>query len=417
MEAFLGENRDRVFSEFHPPLEVPFERDEYRARLERIRKRMDSEAIDLLYLTAPESLCYVSGYTCEWYQAQSPKSWPATSGIAVHRDCDRFIFFDTPSEELMVRFVTIASDVRIFPRDDRRDGIAFVIAQLEAEGWLKGSVGLEYHSYRPNPAISRRFCEAFEAAGCRVTDGSDVLREVRWVKSPAEMACIERAGEIADVGLAAARDAIAPGVTELEVYGELVRAMARAGGEAPGITLPVLSGPRANCGHALAGRRRIEAGEQVNVDVCGVFNRYHCNAARSFYIGEPSAEVVVFYDKAAGAMALLEELIRPNLQVGELVRTLRAYYEEQGIWDDASWLGGYELGIGFPPDWVGNFVYEMSHQDSTLPFEPGTVVNFESVFYGPGMVGLTYLIDTLLFQDAGAKIASQFPRGLQILAA
>lgn len=75
---------------------------------------MDADGIDLLYLSAPESLCYVSGYTCEWYQAQSPKSWPATSGIAVQRNRDHFIFFDTPSEEVMVRFVTVASDVRIF---------------------------------------------------------------------------------------------------------------------------------------------------------------------------------------------------------------------------------------------------------------------------------------------------------------
>jgi Xaa-Pro aminopeptidase len=197
----------------------------------------------------------------------------------------------------------------------------------------------------------------------------------------------------------------------------MIRAMTRAGGENPAITLPVLSGPKANCGHALAGRRKIGPGEQINVDVCGVYNRYHCNAARSFYVGEPPREVVEFYDKAAGAMAILEGLVRPNLPVGELVTTLREYYDEQGIWQDASWVGGYELGIGFPPDWVGNFVYEMSHGDSTVPFEPGTAVNFESVFYGPRMSGLTYLIDTLLFQDGSAGLASQMPRGLTVLSA
>ena len=62
-------------------------------------------------------------------------------------------------------------------------------------------------------------------------------------------------------------------------------------------------------------------------------------------------------------MELLEGLIRPNLRVGELVKTLKAYYLDAGIWQDASWVGGYELGIGFPPDWVGNFVYEMSDED------------------------------------------------------
>jgi Xaa-Pro aminopeptidase len=265
--------------------------------------------------------------------------------------------------------------------------------------------------------VSQRFRAAFEAADCRVADGSDVLREVRWLKSPQEMAYLERAGEICDIGLAAARDSIRPGVTELEVYGEIIRAMAAAGGENPGIPLPVLSGQRANCGHALTSRKTIAQGEQVNVDVCGVYNRYHCNAARSFYVGEPPRDVLEFYDKAAGAMELVGALIRPNLSVGELVRSLKAYYEEQGIWEDASWVGGYELGIGFPPDWVGNFVYEMSHEDSDVLFEPGTIVNFESVFYGPHMAGLTYLIDSLVFKESEAKLASRMPRGLSVLKA
>jgi Xaa-Pro dipeptidase len=410
-------NREIALEQCHPAMEVPFTRAEYRDRLTRIRERMASDGLDLLYLTAPESLCYVSGYTCEWYQTESPKAWPPTSGIAVHVDHDKLILFDTPSEAIMVRFVTIADDIRIFPIDSRRDGIAFIVDELRAEGWLAGTVGFELHSHRPNPAVSQRFRDAFEAAGCKTRDGSDVLREVRWVKSPQEMAYLERAARIGDIGMAAARDSIRPGVTELEVYGEIIRAMSAAGGENPGITLPVLSGQRANCGHALAARKTILHGEQVNVDVCGVYNRYHANAARSFYVGDPPPDVIEFYDKAAGAMELLEGLIRPNLRVGELVKTLKAYYLDAGIWQDASWVGGYELGIGFPPDWVGNFVYEMSDEDSDVLFEPGTVVNFESVFFGPRMTGLTYLIDTLMFKDGEAEMASMMPRALTVLEA
>jgi len=411
----MSKNRANVLEHCQPPMEVPFSRAEYWQRLARIRARMAHDGLDLIYLTAPESLFYVSGYACEWYQTESPKSWPPTSGIAIHVDHDDFILFDTPSEQILVRFVTVAEDVRIFPIEKRRDGIAFIIDELSAAGWLGGTVGLELHSHRPNPAVSQRFREAFEAAGCTVRDGSDVLREVRWLKSPQEMACIEQAGRIADIGLAAARDTIRPGVMELEVYGEMIRAMARAGGENPGITLPVLSGPKANSGHALAGRRTILAGEQVNVDVSGVYNRYHCNAARSFHVGDPARDVVEFYEKAAGAMPLIEKIIQPNLRVGELVKILKAYYQDQGIWEDASWLGGYEMGIGFPPDWVGNFVYEMSHEDSDVLFEPGTAVNYESVFYGPRMSGLTYLIDTLVFKEDTAELASRMPRELIVL--
>ena len=408
----MGRNRDLVFSECYPPKELAFSLAEYGERLMRIRQRMAKDDIDLLWMMAPESLYYVSGYTCEWYQAQSPKQWPATSGIAVHVDHDKFILFDTPSEAIMCRFMTCAEDIRIFPMGSRRDGVAFIIDELRAEGWLKGMVAMEFHSYRPNPAISARFRAAFSDAGCSVTDGTDVLREARWRKSPQEIAYIEKAAEIADVGLEAAQNAIRPGVTELEVYGEIVQAMAKAGGENPAITLPVLSGLKANTGHALASRKMIEAGEQVNVDVCGVYHRYHANGARSFYVGEPPPDVLAYHDKSSGVFDVIEDMLRPNLPVAELVRRTREYYEDMGIWSDAGWVGGYELGIAFPPDWVGNFVYEMSDVDSDRIFEPGTVVNFESQFFSPRMSGITYYIDTLLFKQGSATLPIRAPRRL-----
>lgn len=408
----MGRNRDLVFSECYPPKELAFSLAEYGERLMRIRQRMAKDDIDLLWMMAPESLYYVSGYTCEWYQAQSPKQWPATSGIAVRADHDKFILFDTPSEAIMCRFMTCAEDIRIFPMGSRRDGVAFIIDELRAEGWLKGMVAMEFHSYRPNPAISARFRAAFSDAGCSVTDGTDVLREARWRKSPQEIAYIEKAAEIADVGLEAAQNAIRPGVTELEVYGEIVQAMAKAGGENPAITLPVLSGLKANTGHALASRKMIEAGEQVNVDVCGVYHRYHANGARSFYVGEPPPDVLAYHDKSSGVFDVIEDMLRPNLPVAELVRRTREYYEDMGIWSDAGWVGGYELGIAFPPDWVGNFVYEMSDVDSDRIFEPGTVVNFESQFFSPRMSGITYYIDTLLFKQGSATLPIRAPRRL-----
>ena len=68
---------------------------------------------------------------------------------------------------------------------------------------------------------------AFEHEGCRVVDGTLIVREARSVKSPAELACIEIAARIADVGLEAAKAALRPGITELELWGEIVAAMAR----------------------------------------------------------------------------------------------------------------------------------------------------------------------------------------------
>ncbi len=412
----MGENRDLVFETCQPERELPFTQAEFEARLARIRARMERDGLDLLWLMSPESLYYVSGYSCIWYQAQSPRSWPATSGIAIHRDHDRFILFDTPSEAIMCRYVTCAKDLRIFPMGGRRDGLGFILDELSAAGWLSGgTVGLELHSYRPNPVISRRFEEAFAGAGMTVTDGTDLIRELRWIKSPAEIACLEEAVRLTDIGLDAARAAIRPGVTELDVQAEMNYAMGKAGGEAAGLVLPVTSGPKANCGHAMPGRRVIRAGEQVNLDISGVYKRYHANAGRSFYVGEPPKDVLDYHNLSSGVFAVIDGLLRPGLPVADLVRETRAYYDEVGLWSDAGWVGGYELGLAFPPDWVGHYVYEMTDTDSDRVFAPGTAVNFESQFFAPRLSGITYYIDMLLFKADGASRPLRFKPELVIL--
>ena len=166
-------HRENVLENCRPALDVPFTREEYRDRLTRVRTRMAADRIDLLYLTSPESLFYVSGYACEWYQSESPKSWPPTSGIAIHVNHDKLIVFDTPSEEILVRFVTVADDIRIFPAHKRRDGIDYIVEQLRGEGWLGTTVGFELHSHRPNPAVSRRFSKRRWSVGDGISSDSD----------------------------------------------------------------------------------------------------------------------------------------------------------------------------------------------------------------------------------------------------
>jgi len=157
------------------------------------------------------------------------------------------------------------------------------------------------------------------------------------------------------------------------------------------------------------------AGEQVNIDVSGVYWRYHANAARSFYVGEPPRDVLDYHDRSSGVFDVIANILKPGLTVGELVKAARQYYDEVGIWSDAGWVGGYELGIGFPPDWVGNFVYEMSDSDSERIFEPRTCVNFESQFFSPRMSGITYYICTLLFKEDLAELPVKAPRQLVVI--
>lgn len=408
--------RDEVYFQSKPEKEIPFPEEEFRDRLTRIRGQMAKAGVDMLYLMAPESMYYVSGYQVEWYQAQSPKQWPASSAIAVHVDYDKFILFDSEREAVLGRIFTASTDTRYFPRESLRDGAQFAVGELKAAGWLNGAVGMEFWSYRPNRVISQRLEALFQSAGAKVVDATELLRDVRWIKSPAEVTCLEEAARIANIGMAAAKAALRPGVSELEVYGEMVRAMAAAGGENPGITMPVLSGTKTNALHGLSTQRKIRGGEVVLVDLCGVYKRYHINVARSFSMGEPAKDVRAVAGKAAACMDVIRAALRPDLPVRELNQAILQNLVAAGLWDRRGWIGGYEMGIAFPPDWVGNFVYDpLSDVNADRLFEPGTAVNYENQFFLPRHVGQYFTIDSFLFKKERASGLSEMPFDLMVI--
>ncbi len=413
-----GENtsKEMILKYCSPQKEVPFSRNEYRNRLSRVRQIMARENIDLLFLSAPESLFYISGYQAEWYQSQSPRIWPPASGIAIHVDHNNFIQFDTEEEEILCRYTTVSPDVRIYRETAETTGmLSWIARELKKEGWLPGTVGLEMQSYRPNRVVSETFQSKIEKEGGKVVDGTDIVKEARAVKSPQEIAYVEKAVQIAEIGMTAAIELIRPGMTELQVYGEIVHAMAKAGGENPGIPVLVTSGPKSACLHALASRKKIQKGEIVNVDICGVYNRYHGDIARSLSMGKPNPDVAKVVELSARVFEVLGDLIRPNLPVSELNHRMKAYYQETGILQDRWWVGGYELGIAFPPDWVGEFVYDMDLDAGDKLFVPGTVVNYESNFYLPHKAGVSYQINTLIFAEKQARILGEIPNDLIVI--
>lgn len=411
------EYRDEVYFKSNPEKEVPFPDAEYAERLRRIREKMRAARVDTLFLMSPEAMCYVSGYQNLWYQGQSPKEWPASSSIAINVDSDQFILFDSEREAILGRIFTCSTDTRYFPRHSLRDGHEFIANELKAAGWLKGTVGMEFRSNRPNRAISERIEGLFKNGGAKaVVDGTDIVREVRWIKSPAEIACLEEAARIGNIGMAAAKAAIRPGVTELEVYGEMVRAMAKAGGENASQTMAALSGSKTNALHSLATRRVIKAGEVVLIDLMGVYKRYHVNQARTFSVGEPAKDVAALAKKIAASMDVFRRMLRPNLPVRELNKAILDYFKKDGLWEMRGWVGGYEMGICFMPDWVGHFVFDpLSAINADRLFEPGTIVNYENQFFLPRHIGQYFTIDSFLFTKDGARGVSDQPFDLMVV--
>ncbi len=421
--------------------DAPFGEQEFAVRLRRVREEMARRRIDTLIVSDPANLYYLSGYQCAWYQDGRPKNWYPASCIAVNVDAGDFIYFEDIDEMILSRITSITRDLRptilalstwheqdaseAVTADDPRSAVLpvgevfpgrAIAKQLKAEGWLGGNVALEFWSYRPSRGYSEFFQAELEREGVRaIVDGSDVVNEVRRIKSPQELAYIREAARIADIGIEAAYRAMRPGVSEIEVWAEADYAMAKAGGEHSAIQKMMGSGPKSHALHGHASNRKLAHGDIINMDLSAVVRRYHSNLARCFSIGEPVPEVRAQVDRTNRVFDATFKAMRPGVRVLEFLDAGRAVAEAEGIWHDVWWFGGYELGIGFPPCWVGSFVYDHRSAKPDDALEVGFVGNHEFNFYLPDAKGIRELIDTFEVTDSEIRWMHQFPKDLVVI--
>lgn len=90
-------------------------------------------------------------------------------------------------------------------------------------------------------------------------------------------------------------------------------------------------------------------GNLIGIDICGVYHRYHANMARTFSVGEPSVAVRKTINAAYGAMPVFDSEIMPWRKVDDVLSALEGYYRSSGPLGSERWVGGYELGVAFPP--------------------------------------------------------------------
>jgi len=398
---------DRMSAE---PVELAFARSEYEGRWRKAKTMMETAGVDILYATSPAHMCWLHGYFAAWYRTHAPSNWGAMQGTALCREWEEPIHFDAVGEDALLYKTSVASDIRFFDDRSPQAQPAFIVGELKASGLLKPGtrVGLEMRSFQPHRLFSEMIEGAFRDAGCEVVDASLILRHARRVKSAAELAHTERAMRICEQGVAAAKRAIAPGVSELDVQAEILSAMHHAGGESSAIPIMVQSGNTIG-GHQMSRRRLIQSGDHVKIDMCGVYFRYHGNILRGYYVGDPPSEILERYRRSAGSWEVFAKEARAGRPVAEVNAELRRYYQEAGLADYPGWCIGYELGIAMAPDWVDefNFSYDESPPDDIV-WEKGHVGNYETLFD-------TGLIDTFVIEDHGARNLGRVPMELIVV--
>ncbi len=391
--------------------EHPFPPEDYAARRARVRDAMVRDGIDGLLVTGAADLNYLTGYDQIW------QSYLVIVGLYLGTDEDAALFFDNDGHIVLHSTMATDDEVAVLPRGAAVSHVPLVAEAIAKRGWAKGRIALQRWCYGPHPSLLAAIGERLAAAGAEIVDGSTLVEDVRLVKSAREVAVMREAGRIADLAMAAARDALAPGIRETEVEAAFTAVLLENGCGLPGIRSMVGSGPRSGAHHGPATHRRLRSGDIVHIDFCASLHRYHVNLSRSFAVGRADPRWVDLMDKAAGCIDAILEAVRPGESLARVQEVADAYTDAQGLRPYVWLIGGYTLGIAMPPDWVGRH-RPKPREDVPIPMlEPGLVFNYENqfdVFEGwPGGTGAAY-IETFLVGEDGLEVLSRLPRGLVV---
>ena len=388
-----------------------FSEREYAERVGKVRAALAADGLDAIYVTHPANLTYLTGYDMIWNHLRS------LTGVLIRADSDTTVFFDERAHTTIVFTTPEIREIVWLDDSSYVESIDVIARELAACGLGKAAIGIEKWGYSPHASVVDALEQRIQSLGAKVVDASSLVEEIRFVKSPLEVAHVRKAATIADEAMAAARDAMRPGITETELEGVIMGTMMKAGGGYPGIRTMIGSGPRAGTHHSPPMRRQVNPGDLVFIDFCGCYDRYHVNLNRTFALGEPDPRWTKLMDESAGCIDAIVAEIAPGDPLSKADEIGNAYIDAAGLRKYVWWVGGYSLGIAQPPDWCGRHWLKPHEEAAARNFEPGVVVNFENQFdvweNWPGGSGAAY-IDTLLMTESGLEVLSILPRNLVV---
>ncbi len=132
------------------------------------------------------------------------------------------------------------SDIR------KNDGVAAIASELRARNLERSTIGLAPFSSTlvTMPLILQAEMEELqrELPNARLLDAGGLLQELRLIKSPEEVGLLSKASEIARKAVDAMIETARPGMTEAQVYAEMLKAQLVNGAE-PSVFNLISSGP------------------------------------------------------------------------------------------------------------------------------------------------------------------------------
>lgn len=285
--------------------------------------------------------------------------------------------------------------------DETADPFAAEIAELlKAHGKGSMKIGLD--------RCTHLHAIALQKFGCEVSDCQGEILNVRAVKTPQEVLCLQASMAGAEAAVCAVRDAIKPGISENELFAVMYHEVIRQGGEFIETRL-LSSGQRTNPWFNEAGGRRVRPGELValDTDTIGCYG-YYSDFSRTFRCGPGRATAYqrklyrMAYDQVQHNM----DILKPGMEFREVAEKAWQIPEEYVDQRYTSVMHGVGM-HGETPFIAHSMDYDTYGRDGII--QPGMVLSIESYIGEKGGPEGVKLEDEVLITETGIELLSRFP--------
>jgi ectoine hydrolase len=382
-----------------------FTAEEFSARLDKTRRAMEKQGVELLIVSDPSNMAWLTGYD-GW-------SFYVHQAVVVPLDEDPLWFGRQQDANGAKRRAWMATDrLESYPdhyvQSPERHPMEVLAEVLTRRGWDKRRTGVEmdnyYFSAKAYAVLQERLPDA------RFQDATALVNWQRAVKSPQEIAYMEKAARIVERMHARIFEVIEPGMRKNELVAEILHTgtfgTADAGGDYAAIVPLLPSGAEAAAPHLTWDDRPLASGEGTFFEIAGCYRRYHCPLSRTVFLGTPP-EHFVEAEKAVleGMEAGLAEA-RPGRACEDIAKAFFAVLARYGIAKDNR--TGYPIGLSYPPDW-GERTMSLRSGDTT-ELQPGMTFHF--------MTGLWLddwgfeTTESIVITEDGSRCLADVPRKL-----
>ncbi len=371
----------------------PISVEERRARIGRLQKAMAAQGVGAMIMESGSSLDYFTGV--QWHRSERTTA----AVIPVKGE----VVIVTPAfEEPSVReTLAVGGDVR--PWDEHENPFARIVGALRDRSVMGGAIAFE--------STTRLFIVdgVREAGGkaYRVVSGDALVKQVRLIKSPAELALMQTANDVSLAALRHVHANVRAGMSPGEI-GAMMNAATVALGGAPEFAL-VLINEASAYPHGSKQRQTLREGSVILMDVGCTVHGYQSDISRTWVMGQPTQKQRDVWDTVKKGQEIALATAKLGSPVGAIDDAVRAYYEKQG-WGPGYHLPGLSHRTGHGIGLDGHEPPYLVHGDAT-PLAPGMCFSDEPGIYIPGEFGIR-LEDCWHMTEAGPKLFTPLAKSI-----